>query len=75
MIEQIPGDGMPRFRVFRADANGSSLGSAVYESDSVEAIGAFRRRGDWRYVYRIDGEWMNEGEFRNWKKAALERGL
>jgi hypothetical protein len=47
---KIEGEPGKRFRIYRADLQGNSVGEALAEYDSETEVLAHKRRADWHYV-------------------------
>jgi hypothetical protein len=62
----VEGERSQRFKIFRADLAGNSVGEPLAEFDTVEEVLNYRRRADYRYVVydrRTPYDWL---AFQRW---------
>lgn len=63
---KIEGEPGPRYRIFDCDRDGHPH-ECVFETNQLAELDGFSRRADKRYMWRIDGRFMNKSEFESWK--------
>jgi hypothetical protein len=59
---KIEGEPLPRYRLFLSDAKHQPIGEAVCQSDNLDDLRMFRRKGNTRYVLY---EWRDERPLNN----------
>lgn len=66
---KIEGEKSKRIRIFRVGNDGEIIAGVVAEYDTLEEMSVFSPRRDWRYKFRVDGKYMTQAEFTEWRKT------
>lgn len=72
---KIEGEPVKRFRIYRADLQGNSVGEPLAEYDSETEVLAYKRRRDWHYMIRENRKPITTAELttRAWKCPICEQ--